>query len=644
MSDDKAPQEPQEPKEIDVNSLLGAPEEWESFVYDPQIESLPVERLSWQRFEKLCAKLLIRVSKSRLLQAFRYGRSGQPQFGIDILATKPGSKKQLLMQCKHVEKLNRGDLKAWVDKFLAKSKHEDADEFILCIACDFEQDQKLVEEWAHAAQRLSDKKIAPAIWGFTQINDFLRQEPEIVGEFFGTQFIPKFCSVAPNPEKYPERYRSQYRNKSENYVVFENETVRLDLFVPNERAARVSASLSFARADLSGITFAIPGETMVEWLQWAGHTSDLSKSPYASKSITNDDRYVFTAPEVRLMLDPVELGHLHWIFKSAWKDYLEAANSLESKWRFLRFDPIADTRNKTFGVMRVSRPLWRAILDFCQDHDFAKGSDPLNIFDGAPGVLKIYVDTSTADLDRGYHLIMYAYQSGGIAGPYDDSLTLGWSALTSITDVPEVLHPRKAWDAELAHNWLLGTLIPAIEDWINRKNNGKQQRRFSLFGRMFEKPESRVDLTYHFSSLARLTSRDISGGETSLQRLIDKVHNLQSHFHVYTRKAEIESQLAILVLESCARLANLIPVEKDSYIRGNLRLGDGKLTAELMALAQSDSNKFRNPNWLDYSLRSLIALLEGTDELPESELILLSEVLSPIWSRMREDWICSALY
>jgi hypothetical protein len=632
------------PSEIDLNEFLRGENNWQPFVFDPQIESLPVERLRWDNFERLCAKLLMRREKGRLLQAFRYGRSGQSQFGIDILALKPGSKKQLLMQCKHVQQVKKGQLSTWIKKFLNEAKCKDADEFILCIASDIEQDRNLVEEWASLGQQLLEQGIAPSIWSLPQIIDYLRQEPEIVEEFFGKQFVPDFCSVAVIPEKYPIRFRQQYRNKSDNYAVFENETVRLDIFVPNERAPRVSTSLSLARADLSGITFTIPGEIMVSWLQWTAHAENFSNEPYAIKAHGFEDRYIFIAPDVRLMLDSAELTHLRWIFQNAWQDYFDAANELESKWRFLLFEPISIVREKTFGVAQVSRPLWRSILKYCQEHDFAHGSGAMNIFDGAPGAMKVYVPHDTTTLDCGYHLIMYAYQDAGNAGPYDDKLILGWTPLTSIGGSPQELHPRKAWDAAYSHEWIFNSLMPKIQEWINLDRTGRQNQFVSLFKQFSPKKPRTIDLSSHIYSLARSSSRDVLGTEADLQEIILKVHEMQSHFHVYQRKAIIESSLIVAVLKACARLAILITLVDDNYIRGNLQLGNRRLNIEIDELADAVPSKFCTPSWMDRSLCSLIAFLEGAESLPESELNRLSESLGPIWARIREDWICAALY
>lgn len=637
------PSDPPRHQEIDLNELLQVPTK-KPLIYNPSLEFLPINLLNWATFEKLCVRLLTNLNRGKLTQAFRYGETGHKQFGIDILALKIASNKQLLMQCKHIKKLKRGDIKNYIDKFLEEKKNQDSDEFILGVACDFEHDPQLVEEWAAAKRQLSEKGIFSEIWGFNQINDFLRLEPEIVKQFFGEEYVSSFCSEVPSTEKYPEKYRSQFLHRDANYVVIENETIRFDLFVPSEQSAKVTATISFARSDLSGITLSLPGKTVVEWMQWAGHTSNFGDAPYVMKAAWHEDRYVFVAPEARLMLDSSELTHLHWIFQTAWNEYIQAALELERKWRFLRFKALVDKRKKIFGLMRISRPLWKVILEFCQDHESSKGSGVMHVFEYASMEIKVYVGAKTEHLDRGYHLTMYAYQDGGATSKNEDKLTLGWTPLMSISDMPEPLHPRKAWDAEFTHDWLTKTLIPAVEEWINAKEKQQWKKNTFFLKRILGKPPERIHLRSHFYSLSDLPARQMSNHGMDLPRVIENIHKLQSHFHIYYRKAEIEPKHIITVIQACARLAPLITLESDRYIRGNLNLGDEDLVVELEKLVAADPKKFGTPAWMDYALRSLLDILENTSSFPESELAALSESFSPAWDRMREDLICEVLH
>lgn len=634
---------PENRQELDPNKLFEPPDACDYYVYDPRLKSLPFEQVSWQSFEKLSARLLEALFGSRFLQVFGYGRSGQAQYGIDIIALKPGSVKQTVMQCKNVREVKRGQLHTWVKQFLANKKASDSDHYILCIPFAVNEDAKLVEEWAEQALLLDRHEINAELWGLDKLNELLREQASLVEIFFGEKIASGFCSRARIPDKYPARYRREFEAQYDNSVVLENEIVRLDAFVPDERAARLAATLSFARSDLSGITFTVPSTTLLEWLQWIAHADDLSKAPYVTLASGQKGRYIFCAPDIRLMLDNDELCHLHWVFKRAWIAYISAAKSLESKWRFLRFNPIQDTQQKTFGLAKISRQLWRSFLSFAQEHDCRQGESVWHIFDRAPGILKVYVDHRTDKLERGYHLIMRAYQDGGFTLPHEDSIIIGWSPLTSISDEPLAMHPRLAWDAEFTYDWVFCSLLPAVREWIVQKETQRQNSQSGFFAKFLSIPHIDIDLSSHIYSLQAIPTRAISSSSPKLSTLAGYAEDLQSYFHVYRRVPDISGESVLSVLKLLARLVTMIRKPDERYIRGNLQLGDGSLQAELEKLTERAPSTLRNPAWLDMSLRSLIALLRDANELPQSELVLSIETLSPLWERMVEDRLCDTL-
>ena len=630
------------PRELDPNKLLESPELQDYLVYEPKLGSLPFDQVPWQSFEKLSARLLEAVSGGKIIQAFNYGGTGQAQYGIDVIALKSGSSKQTVLQCKNVRKVKRGELRKWIDKFLSDRKREDADHYILCVPCQIENDAKLVEEWSEQEQLLDSEGINAELWSLSRLHSMLRDQPGLIAEFFGDRYVSSFCAIPSVPDRYPERYRREFKSQNENYFIFENETARLDIFVPDDRRPRVSASLSFARADLSGITFTIPSSPLVDWLQWIGHARDLSKPPYALQAPGFEGRHVFCAPDVRLMLDDSELAHIHWIFKNAWLAYRQAAKDIEGKWRFLRFSPIEEAQKRTFALAKVSRQLWRTILAFAREHDCSHGKSDWCIFDGAPGVLKIYVETTTERLERGYHLIMYGYQEGGIVLPHEDSIVLGWAPLTSISDEPIEMHPRLAWDAEYTHEWIFRELVPAVKKWVERKQE-EDYRSYGIFGRFIPRRRSNVDLSPHIFSLQKMPIRFMSSGTVTLAALVEYTEILQSFFHVYRRAAQVPGEAVTSILSLLIRLLPLIKAPDEHYIRGNLQLGDGDLSAEISKVILRGPVALRNPAWLDMSLRSLGAVLRDAQDFPNSELALIGEALAPLWDRMAEDRLCDSL-
>ncbi|MBR7745139.1 hypothetical protein [Undibacterium baiyunense] len=639
MSDDQ-----ENPRELDLNKFFEAPDCSDYFAYDPKLTSLPFEQVPWPSFEKLSARLLDATYSSRMLQVFGYGRQGQEQFGVDIIALKVGSKKQTVMQCKNVRNLRKGELRSWVRKFIEDKKVVDTEHYILCIPFAVEKDTKLLEEWTEQVFLLDSKGVTAELWSLNKLNTLLSNQPELVEVFFGAQISSRFCSTTLVPDKYPERYRCEFESQFENNFIFENETLRLDVFVPNERSPRFTSILSFARVDLSGITFSIPSLTMIKWLQWVGHTRDLSQAPYAKPLPGFNGRYIFVAPDIRLFLDESEVRHLHWVFSRAWRAYLEAAKSLEANWRFIRFDPIQETQKKTFALAKISRPLWRAFLSFAQEHDSGQGNTKWHIFERSTGSLKVFVDVDTESLDRGYHLILDAYQQGGITLPYDEKVDLGWSAITSISNEPVAMHPRHAWDAEYAHNWLFNEFLPAVHEWIIREEVQKAKDGANFFTKLVMRPAPSVDLSPHIYSLQGFPARSMSNSNPTLESLTKNAEQLQSHFHVYRRDAALNTSDVLPVLRLLKRLANMVNENSDRHIRGNLQLGDGSLSEELEKRIESSQESSYSSKLLDMALRSLLALIWNIERLPEPEMVVISETLNPLWDRMIEDRLCDTLY
>ncbi|PHV39195.1 restriction endonuclease [Janthinobacterium sp. BJB304] len=213
------------PLEFDLNKLLEPPEVRNYLAYEPKIGSLPFGQVSWQTFEKLSARLLEATAVGRLVQAFVYGGPGQAQYGIDVVALTSGSSKQTVMQCKHVQKVNRGQLREWVAMFISKKKLGDADRYILCLLYPIENDNNLVEEWSAQVELLEKEGVYAELWSENKLNALLRDQPVLVTEFFGDKIASNFCTSVPVPDKRDaskpllEQYRKWVIDANDHFFV-----------------------------------------------------------------------------------------------------------------------------------------------------------------------------------------------------------------------------------------------------------------------------------------------------------------------------------------------------------------------------------------------------------------------------------------
>ena len=630
--------------EASVSGLFSDVSPYTGPILDPLLESLPLRGITWQNFERLIAHLL-RASDRNVSGAFRYGESGYTQCGIDILATLHLSKKIVVAQCKKVEKLARQDIEEWVAKFLKRTDLETIETVIFCVTDSIERSPKLVEAWRAAREKIFDHRIKEELWDFERINTLLRNQHELVSTFFNNEIADSFCIQTLQLDKYPSEFHENYKNRFGNHVRIENRSVSLDIFLPDTEGNSVSAGFAFARSDLRGVSFAV-SRVVVGWLQWRAHSDSMQDCPFLIK-LEQFDESVLQAPDVRLSLEPKEVEEFDWVLSEAWSEYIQAANTVEHEWRTLRFPRIDSMKNRyVFGLFRIRRWFWRMILKYANAHDYSHGDSDSFIFDGAPGVLKVraHVGKPRAGPSVGHHLIAYGYTEGGITTPWDDDVVLGWEPLKYIGGRPVACTPSDAWNAEHAHNWLLNTLFPRVLSWVISQEEKEDRLNilWRLIGRKSSATRTRSLLTVKDFVVSLGSGKYSNSGLrlVDIGEAIDLVHTLQSHFSAYGTRVSIKKSLIINVLRLSSRLARQTAKLDEPYIRSRLNLGNGTIVAELDGLINTPEKIYTDPACLDMALRALTAIIRDSGNLPDVELDVVAELLSPLWERYREDIIC----
>jgi hypothetical protein len=90
-------------------------------------ECLPLEGLAWDAFEAFCLDLIARLKKPQ--EIYHYGRQGDNQHGIDIVADLSNGEKWAF-QCKQWQRFNRSD----ATKVIEQTKEFKADRYILLLS------------------------------------------------------------------------------------------------------------------------------------------------------------------------------------------------------------------------------------------------------------------------------------------------------------------------------------------------------------------------------------------------------------------------------------------------------------------------------------------------------------------------------
>lgn len=541
-------------------------------VADGKLRELPLKDFleHWEDFESLIARLVTSLHESTVRNVFRYGRQGQKQHGIDVIAINPRSGTTSVFQCKHVKSITRGEMAAWVKLFLEGSLQKQVNKFVLCTPYSIESDTALVDEWRRCAFALAEQKIDSELWDNGKLQQLLRQSESVVIEFFGEEVAKRFCIPiqSVHSDLYTSKYRTKFSAKHGSSLVVENETTRLDLILPGNSQSNLSAQLSFARSDLNGASLGLDAEELVYWLQWRIHAENDEDRPYATK-LPEGGQWVFASKSVRLILNDQDLADLDWVLKKAWEHFKEAITLQEAKWRTLRFAKLESPREgNAYAIVAIDRDLWRMMIEFARHHDCAEGDTEWHIFDAAPGVLKVYVHQSTARLDSGYHLILYAYNEEGIALPWERDLILGWTPLTSVGGTEESFSPRKAWDAEFTHDWLMNAFIPEVLRWTKQKNR-KAINFEGLFGR-----DKLINSADWCRSLAVCDYRELSVIPNDLVGVRTLASQLQSHFNGTSHEPQIDRQLTNNVLSFLERIVPYANPLDEYYLRSKLPLDD----------------------------------------------------------------------
>lgn len=153
-------------------------------------QNLPLNKLAWDNFQRLCARLAKRYGEVEFSQ--EYGIPGQDQEGIDIYVRLRSTNRYSVWQCKRYQELKSSDIKNAVDEFINGDWVGKSDEFNFCISTETE-DRKLADEIEKQSLRLRNKNIAFTPKGITQLSELLKQHPDLVDDFFGREWVKQVC-------------------------------------------------------------------------------------------------------------------------------------------------------------------------------------------------------------------------------------------------------------------------------------------------------------------------------------------------------------------------------------------------------------------------------------------------------------------
>ena len=152
--------------------------------------SLPTERLSPKHFERLSYRIV--DSESGSPDVYLYGKEGQAQHGIDLVAFFD-EKPKTVYQVKHRrEKFKASELAEAVQKYADGQRPFKATHLTIIVACEAHE-TAVIDKLNSLKEKYSDLKIR--LWDRTDLSKKLESRPEIVRRFFGPMICDQFCGT-----------------------------------------------------------------------------------------------------------------------------------------------------------------------------------------------------------------------------------------------------------------------------------------------------------------------------------------------------------------------------------------------------------------------------------------------------------------
>ncbi|MBD2893485.1 hypothetical protein amrb99_24060 [Actinomadura sp. RB99] len=164
-------------------------------VTDPKISLLPFNDLHWEDFERLLLDVAQVVD--HLVEARRYGVSGQEQAGIDVVGRSRNGDWHAY-QAKKVTQLRRAQARQALDTFAKGRRPLSARRLVIATACRGIRAE--VSDLIHEYQTEYPNLEFDQVWDAEYLSTVLRSHPRIVGRYFGNDVACRFCDAAVPPK------------------------------------------------------------------------------------------------------------------------------------------------------------------------------------------------------------------------------------------------------------------------------------------------------------------------------------------------------------------------------------------------------------------------------------------------------------
>jgi hypothetical protein len=305
--------------------------------------------------------------------------------------------------------------------------------------------------------------------------------------------------------------------------------------------------------------------------------------------------------------------------------YIKTIKSIESIFKTRNF---SYSKSGRFRILRISRSLWREILEFAAEHDYANGTTEWHIFDGKASYLKVYCATPE-DSKKDYRTFVYPeVVDDGIWDNFiysDNEMWLCWEPSILIDNDNDRLRVQNnvVWSADYTYNWLFKRLIPTVIEYRRDKDRSLMKKLFDR-KKTFPTPFDKFN-----SNLTQACPNSLSDFK-DMETLKNWVDEVQSFFVVHSNH-----YLTINAMKSvyesilfCLKQCNLnkgafeyirVKLDGNQSIESVITSVEAKMKALIKEKGVNGSN-------MEYALRPLCALLNEGDYTEQNEVMIVKRL------------------
>lgn len=172
----------------EADQLLTAPSFQPAPVAQPSPSLLPTHEMIWEDFERLLVAMARHVDGATDVRL--YGKRGQRQYGIDLVAFFPQPRQPSVYQAKRQQEFGAADLEAAVERYAGDRRPFGADRIVVAAASEA-HDTATIEKLYELRSQHADLQID--LWDRTAISEQLRRQEYLVRRFFGMATAEAFC-------------------------------------------------------------------------------------------------------------------------------------------------------------------------------------------------------------------------------------------------------------------------------------------------------------------------------------------------------------------------------------------------------------------------------------------------------------------